>query len=79
LPCSTWFSPLIDLKIHLATTDYGNFLSNEPSPIPVSVIDEKLKQKISEEFFHIRRQTVQPLSKFLDFITYVFIPGEKGH
>lgn len=60
---------LPDLKLHLATTDYGNFLSNEPSPIAVSTIDDKLKAKLVSEFQYIRKQAVQPLAQFLDFIT----------
>lgn len=64
---------LEDLKLHLATTDYGNFLSNEPSPIAVSTIDEKLKGKLVSEFNYIRKQAVQPLAQFLDFITYSYM------
>ena len=91
----------IDLKLHLSTTDYGNFLANEPvctplrpgtfgrtfvspflmdtclclnplclqSPLAVSVIDDKLKEKMVAEFVHIRKQAVEPLATFLDFIT----------
>jgi hypothetical protein len=29
-----------DLKLHLASTDYGNFLSNEPSPLATTTIAE---------------------------------------
>ena len=60
-----------DLKLHLATTSYGNFLQNEASPLAVSTIDDKLKEKLVGEFNHIRNQCVQPLSEFLDYITYV--------
>jgi len=106
------FDP-VDLKLHLSTTDYGNFLANEPvcppcaalgglwlgaasphypcgwmavvltaasiarcvlplrlqSPLAVSVIDDKLKEKMVAEFVHIRKQAVEPLASFLDFIT----------
>lgn len=64
---------LDDLKLHLATTDYGNFLSNEPSPIAVSTIEDKLKKKLVNEFNHIRKQAVEPLAKFLDYITYAYM------
>jgi V-type H+-transporting ATPase subunit d len=57
------------LKLHLATTSYGNFLQNEASPLAVSTIDDKLKEKLVGEFFHIRNQCVEPLAKFLDYIT----------
>lgn len=58
-----------DLKIQLQASDYGNFLQNEPSPIPVSVIDEKLRNHLVVEFHHIRNQCVKPLATFLDYIT----------
>lgn len=64
---------LDDLKLHLQTTDYGNFLANEPSPLSVSTIDEKLKEKMVTEFLHVRHQCVEPLATFLDFITYSYM------
>ncbi|XP_071958700.1 V-type proton ATPase subunit d 1-like [Antedon mediterranea] len=64
---------LEDLKLHLQSTDYGNFLANEPSPLNVSVIDDKLKEKLVIEFQHIRNQAVAPLSTFLDYITYSYM------
>ena len=39
------------------------------SPLAVSVIDDKLKEKMVAEFVHIRKQAVEPLASFLDFIT----------
>lgn len=64
---------LEDLKLHLQSTDYGNFLANEPGAITVGVIDEKLKEKLVIEFQHIRNHSVQPLSQFLDYITYAYM------
>ncbi|XP_014249761.1 V-type proton ATPase subunit d [Cimex lectularius] len=64
---------LEDLKLHLQGTDYGNFLANEPSPLTVSVIDDKLREKLVIEFQHIRNHAVEPLSTFLDFITYSYM------
>ena len=58
-----------DLKVQLQATDYGNFLQNEPSPIPVSLIDDKLRQHLVVEFQHMRNQSVYPLSTFLDYVT----------
>ena len=66
-----FFSP--DLKVQLQATDYGNFLQNEPSPVPVAIIDEKLRGHLVVEFQHIRNQSVAPLSTFLDYVTYVRI------
>ena len=59
-----------DLKLHLQSTDYGNFLANEPSPLTVSTIDDKLRDKFVTEFQHLRNHAVKPLSTFLDYITY---------
>lgn len=66
-----WF--FSDLKLHLQGTDYGQFLANEPSPLSVSVIDDKLREKLVIEFQHLRNHAVEPLSTFLDFITYSYM------
>ena len=57
------------MKLHLQSTDYGNFLANEPSPLAVSTIDEKLREKLVIEFQHMRTHAVEPLATFLDYIT----------
>lgn len=64
---------LDDLKLHLQSTDYGQFLANEPSPLAVSVIDDKLREKLVIEFQHMRNHAVEPLSTFLDYITYSYM------
>ncbi|ESO06565.1 hypothetical protein HELRODRAFT_184940 [Helobdella robusta] len=64
---------LEDLKLHLQSTDYGNFLANEASPIQVGTIDDKLKEKLVVEFQHIRNHSLPPLSNFLDYITYSYM------
>lgn len=61
------------MKLHLQGTDYGTFLANEPSPLAVSTIDNKLREKLVIEFQHMRNQAVEPLSTFLDFITYSYM------
>lgn len=61
--------PPADLKLHLQSTDYGSFLANEASPLTVSVIDDKLKEKMVVEFRHMRNQSYEPLASFMDFIT----------
>lgn len=43
----------LDLKLHIQSTDYGNFLANEPGNITVQVIDERLKEKLVTEFTHV--------------------------
>lgn len=39
----------------------------------VSVIDDKLREKLVVEFQHMRNHSVEPLSQFLDFITYSYM------
>lgn len=62
-------SSFVDLKLHLQSTDYGNFLQNEAGPLSVSVIDDKLRDKLVTEFRHLRNQALEPLATFMDFIT----------
>ncbi|GAB1598130.1 V-type proton ATPase subunit d-like [Argonauta hians] len=64
---------LEDLKLHLQSTDYGNFLANEPSPLTVNVIDERLREKLVIEFQHLRNHSLEPLATFLDYITYSYM------
>jgi len=64
---------LEDLKLHLQSTDYGNFLANEAGPLSVSIIEEKIREKLVLEFEHIRNQSVEPLATFLDYITYSYM------
>jgi len=64
---------LEEMKIQLASTDYGNFLQDEPSPIHTTTIAEKCTQKMVKEFHHLRNQAAQPLALFLDYITYQYM------
>ena len=63
----------IDFRTQLSTTDYGNFLANEPSPISTSTIAEKATQVLVDQFNFLRTNAVEPLSKFFDYITYAFV------
>lgn len=57
------------MKLYLqASTDYGDFLANEPSPLHTTTIAEKCTYKLVKEFAHIRQQTSEPLGTFLDYI-----------
>ena len=64
---------LEDLKLHLQSTDYGSFLQNEAGPLSVSVIDDRLREKMVTEFRHLRNQAVEPLATFMDYITYSYM------
>lgn len=62
---------LPDFRTQLSATDYGNFLANEPLPISTATITEKATQILVDQFNYLRSNAVAPLSKFLDYITFV--------
>ncbi|KAF7365196.1 V-type proton ATPase subunit [Mycena venus] len=64
---------LEDFRTQLSATDYGNFLSNEPLPISTATIADKATQILVDQFNYIRSNAVEPLSKFLDYITYAYM------
>lgn len=64
---------LDDLKQHLQSTDYGDFLNNEQGPLTVLAIDSKLTEKLVIEFNYLRNNSLQPLSQFLEYITYGYM------
>eukprot|EP00727_Mastigamoeba_balamuthi_P005478 m51a1_g155 putative vacuolar atpase subunit dva41 (361) ;mRNA; f:504363-506116 len=64
---------LEDMKLHLSQTDYGDFLANEPSPLHVTTIKDKCTEKLVNEFNYLRYNAVQPLSTFLEYITYGYM------
>jgi len=64
---------LDDMKMHLASTDYGDFLANEPSPLHTTTISENCTLRMVKEFNHLRAQAAEPLATFLDFITYQYM------
>ncbi|KAJ3194576.1 H(+)-transporting V0 sector ATPase subunit d [Irineochytrium annulatum] len=64
---------LEDLKLQLSSTDYGNFLQNEPSPLATTTIAEKAREKLVAEFQYLRSHANQPLATFLDYITYAYM------
>lgn len=69
--CATVCVASLDLKLHLAGSDYGNFLANESSPLAVATIDDKLRERLVIEFRHLRNQAMKPLSDFMDYIMLV--------
>lgn len=48
-------------------------MANVPSPLSTSIIQEKTFNKLIDEFRYIRAQAVEPLSQFLDYITYGYM------
>ncbi|PPQ91690.1 hypothetical protein CVT25_012903 [Psilocybe cyanescens] len=64
---------LEDFRTQLSATDYGNFLANEPLPISTSTIADKATQILVDQFNYLRNNAVQPLAKFLEYITYAYM------
>ncbi|KAF8798940.1 ATPase, V0 complex, subunit D [Phlegmacium glaucopus] len=64
---------LEDFRTQLSATDYGNFLANEALPISTSTISDKATQILVEQFNYLRNNAVQPLAKFLEYITYAYM------
>ncbi|EJC97890.1 ATPase, V0 complex, subunit D [Fomitiporia mediterranea MF3/22] len=64
---------LEDFRMQLSSTDYGNFLANEPLPISTSTINDKATQVLVDQFNFLRNNAVEPLSTFLDYITYGYM------
>ncbi|XP_053414943.1 V-type proton ATPase subunit d 2 isoform X2 [Nycticebus coucang] len=60
---------LEDLKIHLQTTDYGNFLANQTNPLTVSKIDTEMRKRLCREFDYFRNHSLEPLSTFFTYMT----------
>ena len=55
--------------MQLSSTDYGNFLANEQSPISTATIADKATQVLVDQFNYLRSNAVEPLSTFLDYMT----------
>ncbi|EIW59499.1 ATPase V0 complex subunit D [Trametes versicolor FP-101664 SS1] len=62
-----------DFRTQLSATDYGNFLANEPLPISTSTISDKATQLLVDQFNYLRSNAVEPLSKFLEYMTYAYM------
>lgn len=58
-----------DMKSQMQVTDYGNFLQQE-SALTAKIITERATDKMVHEFNELREWSDDPLSTFLDFITY---------
>jgi len=63
---------LEDLKLNLQETDYGQMLAND-SVLTPPIFETRGVDKLVTEFLYLRSQSVEPLSTFLDFITYEYM------
>jgi V-type H+-transporting ATPase subunit d len=59
--------------MQLSSTDYGNFLANEPLPLSTSTIADKATERLVSEFHYLRTNAVEPLATFMDYITYAYM------
>jgi V-type H+-transporting ATPase subunit d len=64
---------LEDVRLHLSSTDYGNFLANEPSPLQTTTISARCTERLVADFNHLRAQASEPLATFLEYITYGYM------
>ncbi|WVN88488.1 uncharacterized protein L203_103699 [Cryptococcus depauperatus CBS 7841] len=64
---------LEDFRLQLSSTDYGNFLANEPLPLSTATIADKATEKLVTEFNYLRTNAVEPLATFMDYITYAYM------
>jgi V-type H+-transporting ATPase subunit d len=63
---------LEDVKLNLQETDYDVFLNAETSITP-AIIESNALKKMVTEFFYFRHNAVEPLSTFMDYITYEYM------
>mmetsp|Transcript_14237 Transcript_14237/g.41869 ORF Transcript_14237/g.41869 Transcript_14237/m.41869 type:complete len:363 (-) Transcript_14237:417-1505(-) len=62
-----------DMKMQLQATDYGNFLAGEPSPLSTTTLAQRCTEKLVSEFNHLKVQAVEPMSTFMEYITYGYM------
>eukprot|EP00545_Synedropsis_sp_CCMP1620_P009426 CAMPEP_0119029702 /NCGR_PEP_ID=MMETSP1176-20130426/40649_1 /TAXON_ID=265551 /ORGANISM="Synedropsis recta cf, Strain CCMP1620" /LENGTH=390 /DNA_ID=CAMNT_0006986053 /DNA_START=542 /DNA_END=1714 /DNA_ORIENTATION=- len=63
---------LEDVKLNLTESDYAESLADLGAITP-NELQKKAIEKLVVEFKYLRTQTVEPLSTFLDFITYEYM------
>merc|ERR1712087_389362 len=63
---------LEDVRLNLTETDYADAIADFNSLTP-AMLQKAAVEKLVAEFKYLRTQTVEPLSTFLDFITYEYM------
>jgi len=63
---------LEDMKLNLSESDYGEAVSDLNALTP-GILQKIAVEKLVTEFRYLQSQSVQPLSKFLDFISYEYM------
>jgi V-type H+-transporting ATPase subunit d len=65
-------SNMNEFKLVLEDTDYGPYITAEPSPIELSVLSRKMQEKLMEEITFIKGQAYEPLSSFLNMMLHSY-------
>jgi V-type H+-transporting ATPase subunit d len=60
------------MKLNLQETDYAQAVANDSFLTP-PILERRALDKLVTEFFYLRAQAVEPLSTFLDYITYEYM------
>lgn len=63
---------LEDMKMHLSSTEYGDFLQNE-SVVTTAILNQRCLDKLVRNFTYLRAHAAEPLATFLDYITYGYM------
>ncbi|KAL7444203.1 hypothetical protein ACHAXM_009320 [Skeletonema potamos] len=63
---------LDDVRLNLSETDYQDALADMNTLIPTG-LQKAAVEKLVTEFKYLRTQAIEPLSTFLDFITYEYM------
>eukprot|EP00918_Siedleckia_nematoides_P083345 GHVU01182728.1.p1 GENE.GHVU01182728.1~~GHVU01182728.1.p1 ORF type:complete len:395 (+),score=89.56 GHVU01182728.1:280-1464(+) len=60
---------LEDLRSALEDTDYGGLLQDEAAALTVPTFGVRCRERLAEDFFHLKSQSNQPLVRFMEFIS----------
>ena len=52
---------MADVKMVLEETDYLQYIQNEPSPITIQTLKNKMRQKLADEFMFFKLNSAPPL------------------
>jgi len=61
---------MADFKLVLEDTDYHPYIVHEASPMEISNLKTKLKEKLCKEIEHLIAQSTQPLTGFLEMMLH---------
>jgi len=59
---------LEEVRTILAETSYGDFMSDQPTPLTINMFSQCMRKKFSDEFSHLRSAACENTIKFMDYI-----------